>query len=278
MPVSLRDVAEKAGVARGTVSYVLNNRGKEARISIDTQERIRRIARELGYQPNRLAQSLGKRHSNIIGVMIPGLRNPFFLDVIETAEACALKAGFDVLPDSAFLMRSAINAQVKLAGWPVDGVLIWTRPEHTISEYLGAWSDGAPVVYLGYERDDGSDYVALDRKGGVRRLMEHLRDRGYRKISYLYPWENLQPEDSRYSVYLEICSEWGLTPDKIQLEPIVTENNLKKSDQGRNLRFPTRFFVTTILLQSVSFTVFVAWAFVFRKMLLSLASMASKKD
>lgn len=232
MPVSLRDVAEKAGVARGTVSYVLNDRGNEARIALATQEKIRRIAREMGYQPNRLAQSLGKRHSNIIGLMIPGLRNPFFLDVIEMAESCALKAGYDVLPDSAFLMRSAINAQVKLAGWPVDGVLIWTRPEHVISEYLGNWSDGAPVVYLGHQRFDGADYVAVNRKMEVRSLMQHLRERGYRKISYISPWEGLQPEDVRYSIYVEICHEWGLEPNRIQLEPIHSEDNLNLITQA----------------------------------------------
>ena len=114
MPVSLREVAARAGVASGTVSSVLNNRSAEARISLQTQERVRRIATEMGYQPNRLAQSLGKGRTNIIGLMIPGLRNPFFINLIEMAEERAFQAGYDVLPDTAFQVRSSYERQGKL--------------------------------------------------------------------------------------------------------------------------------------------------------------------
>jgi LacI family repressor for deo operon, udp, cdd, tsx, nupC, and nupG len=236
MPVSLREVAARAGVASGTVSSVLNNRSVEARISLQTQERVRRIATEMGYQPNRLAQSLGKGRTNIIGLMIPGLRNPFFINLMELAEERAFQAGYDVLPDMAYQLRSSYEMQGKLkgklSGWPVDGFLIWLPPDQKLSDYLGTWSAERPVVYLGYRRDDDADFVALDREQGVRQLMEHLRERGCRRIAYLYPWTDLQPVDSRYVVYCDLCAEMGLKPEQILLELLDTPTRLSQLTQA----------------------------------------------
>ncbi len=232
MAVSLREVAARAGVARGTVSCVLNNRAAEVRISTDTQARIRRIAEEMGYRPNRLAQGLGKGRTNVIGLMIPGLRNPFFLSLMEMAEEQAFGAGYDVLTDSAFQMRASYRSQSRLAGWPIDGVLIWVRPNQSLASYLGTWTADVPVVYLGYQRDDGADYVAIDRDGGVRQVMQHLRERGYRRIAYLYPWRDLQPVDARYVVYEAVCREAGQTPEQLHLETLEPQDRLSLITQA----------------------------------------------
>ncbi len=232
MAVSLREVAEKAGVARGTVSIVLNNRADEVRISIETQERVRRAAEELGYQPNRLAQVLGKGRTNVIGLMIPGLRNPFFLGLLEKAEELAFEAGYDVLTDTAFQMRASFHARGKLSGWPMDGVLIWVRPDQTASDYLGGWTADVPVVYLGYARSDDTDFVAIDRESGVRQVMAHLSEQGYRRIAYLYPWTDLQPLDSRYVVYAAVCAEMGQEPEQIHLAPLEPRDRLSLITQA----------------------------------------------
>lgn len=232
MPVSLREVAARAGVARGTVSSVLNDRAKEARISAQTQERVRRIAQELGYQPNRLARGLGKGRTESIGLMIPGLRNPFFINLLELAEERAFRAGYDVLPDIAFQMRAAYKIQGKLTGWPVDGMMIWLPPDKTLADYLGTWTQGTPVVYLGYPRADATDYVAVDRETGVRQMMDHLRGRGYQRIAYLYPWEGLQPRDARYDAYAAVCAAQGRAPEKILLEPLDTLTPLNRLTQA----------------------------------------------
>lgn len=226
MPVSLKEVALRAGVARGTVSTVLNNRAAQARISAETQERIRKIAAELGYRPNRLAQGLGRGRTNIIGLMIPGLRNPFFLSLLEEAEDRAFQAGYDVIPDSAFQLRASYKLEARLSGWPVDAVLIWARPDRTLADFLGGWRQDCPVVYLGYVRGDGADYVAIDRESGVRQAMDHLRGRGYRRIGYVYPWEDLQPVDSRYDVYATICGEIGQPPIRILLETLEGQTRM----------------------------------------------------
>jgi DNA-binding LacI/PurR family transcriptional regulator len=232
MAVSLREVAARAGVARGTVSSVLNDRASEVRISVQTQARIRRIAEEMGYRPNRLAQGLGRGRTNVIGLMIPGLRNPFFQSIMEIAEERAFQAGYDVLPDSAFQLRASYNLMGKLSGWPVDGILIWVTPDKKLADYLGAWTADAPVVYMGYARGDGADFVAVNREGGVREVMTHLWSRGYKRIAYLYPWPDLQPVDSRYTTYAAVCSEAGCNPEQIFLERLEPGDRLSLITQA----------------------------------------------
>lgn len=231
MAVSLREVADRAGISRATVSRILNDRGTETRISKATQDRVRRIASEICYRPNRLAQGLSKGRTNIIGLMIPGLHNPFFLNLLETAEIAALQAGYDVLPDSAFPMRSLYKLRGKLSGWPVDGVLAWLPSDQLISDYIDG-PRGVPAVYMGYERKDGSDFVAVDREVGVRQLMEHMRSRGYRRIAYLYPWLDLQPTDVRYGVYESVCAEHGQQAERILLEVMEPQSDIRLITQA----------------------------------------------
>jgi LacI family transcriptional regulator len=85
MSSSIRDVAASAGVSLATVSQVLNGR-ENARIAPATQERVRRAAQELNYQPNRLARSLITGRTDTIGMMISGFRNPFFVQLLESME------------------------------------------------------------------------------------------------------------------------------------------------------------------------------------------------
>src|SRR3954471_21599197 len=73
-PVSLRDVAKLADVSVATVSMVLND---NPRISRATQLRVRAVMDETGYRPNRLAQSLSGRYTQVLAVVLPALRHGF---------------------------------------------------------------------------------------------------------------------------------------------------------------------------------------------------------
>ena len=84
MAVTLQQIAEAAGVSRGTVDRALNNRG---RINAEVADRIRKIADEMGYQPNRAGRALAmSKRSITIGVIIQAANTPFMEKVIEGAE------------------------------------------------------------------------------------------------------------------------------------------------------------------------------------------------
>ena len=81
MGVTIRQIAEAAGVSRGTVDRALNNRG---RIRPEVAERVRQIAEEMGYKPNQLGRALSMSRNNIkIGVILQGAETPFMKEVMK---------------------------------------------------------------------------------------------------------------------------------------------------------------------------------------------------
>jgi len=213
MAVSLKQVAERAGVSGATVSRVLN--GKELdRIPLDTRERIIRIAQELDYRPNRFARSLRDGRTGTIGLMVSGLSNPFFVDVLEAAELHLIEAGYQVVQDAAPSVRGTYDHHGKLQDWPVDGVIMWAYPDQTLATFLGSRAQGVPVVYLGYERNDGADGVYFDYYEANMELLRSVGKRGYRKICFVCPFDyrGKQEMDGRAAAYFDFCREAGLEP------------------------------------------------------------------
>src|SRR5690349_4146924 len=93
--VTMRDVAQRAGVSQTAVSFVLNNR-PHAAIPTETRERIRRAMAELGYRPNSLARGLVLGRTNTLGFVITNLGNPFFAEVAEALDQAARQRGYDL--------------------------------------------------------------------------------------------------------------------------------------------------------------------------------------
>lgn len=214
MAVSIREVAAKAGVSTGTVSHVLNG-DKGARIAPSTQERVRLAARDLGYRPNRIARSLGRGRTDTIALLVSGLQNSYFVEVLEAAERLIAAAGFDALVDSAPSEGGTYQRHGVLRGaWPVDGALVWARPFQSAVEFLGPAAAEVPVVYLCGPRTDDSDWVSFDFYQGGRQATEHLVTRGYKRIAYVAPvpfGEGRRPE-TRHMAYKGVLHEAGLSP------------------------------------------------------------------
>jgi LacI family transcriptional regulator len=195
------------------------NGNKSARIAPATQERVRRAAAEMGYRPNRLARGLGKGRTDTIGLLISGLRNPFFVDIMENAEALALEAGYQVLLDAAPSVHGTYQGHGKILGWPVDGVLMWAAHYQNLAMYLGPQAQNLPVVYLGSRRDDQTDWVTFDLYEGGRQVTEHLASRGYRRIAYVSPYAfgEDRHEEPRHQAYKGVCAAAGLKPEFVLL-------------------------------------------------------------
>ena len=92
--ITLKDVAERAGVSVTTVSRMLNNKGN---VSIKTQNIINAAMQELGYFPNDMARSLTVKTSNFIGLIVPSVKSFFFSSVVEHVEISAAEKGFKLL-------------------------------------------------------------------------------------------------------------------------------------------------------------------------------------
>jgi len=210
--VSIREVAAKAGVSPGTVSHVLNG-NEAARIALTTQERVRQAARDLGYRPNRIARSLGRRRTDTIGLLISGLKNPFFVEVLETAESLAVDAGYEVLLDTAPSVHGTFQTHGKIhSSWPVDGALVWAAGFQNAHNFLGSQAESIPIVYIGSVRDDDTDWVSFDYHHGGRSAAEHLLSQGYRRPAYVSPYAfgEDRHEEPRSVGFKEVCRAAGL--------------------------------------------------------------------
>lgn len=180
-PVTTHDVARRAGVSQATVSLVLSGNPR-ARVAAATRERVMQAADELGYRPNILARGLVRGRSYAIGVVVPDLSNPFYLDVVTGAQRVAAEAGYAVLPGDTREI-SSLRQLDTLRARQVDGVIIdglgaATLPHDALSEMK------VVVVDEPSERWPG---VASDALAAGRLAAEHLLALGHRKVAFIGP-------------------------------------------------------------------------------------------
>src|SRR5687768_5333412 len=95
--LSIKDIARLAGVAPSTVSFVINGKEKEGRISAQLAAKIKKIIQKTGYQPNRSAVSLRTGKTNMIGLIVEDISNSFFSQLAKSIEDMAYKIGYKVV-------------------------------------------------------------------------------------------------------------------------------------------------------------------------------------
>jgi len=133
---------------------------------------------------------------------------------MERAEELAIEAGYAVQIDSAPSAHGTYGGHHRLSGWPVDAAIMWTINDATVAAYMESQEANIPVVYIGAERKDDTDWVSFDYVAGGRRLTEHLISQGKRRISYVspYPFGSIGYSDLRHNGYVDVCAQAGLEP------------------------------------------------------------------
>jgi LacI family transcriptional regulator len=178
---TLSDVAARAGVAATTASYILNGRTLEMRISSDTEARVTRAARELGYRPNRTAQSLRTASTRIIGVVTDYVAGGMFSARILAGANAAARAQDHVLMigESDGDEGVATDLVHEFVDRQVDGLLFVTRTTSTISLPKGI--EGTRVVTVNcVDRSTPYPSVLPDDHGGGRVAAEAILSTGAR--------------------------------------------------------------------------------------------------
>src|ERR1043165_1478408 len=121
-----KDVAQKAGVSRSTVSYVLNDQTElKIPISDETRQRVMDAIAELGYEPDARAQSLRSGSTNIVGVIIPVIQNPFFWQIFSGISESLQEAGYSLhLSHPPLDSQQEANTISELMRHRVDGFIL----------------------------------------------------------------------------------------------------------------------------------------------------------
>ncbi|MGW7426374.1 LacI family DNA-binding transcriptional regulator [Streptomyces sp. NPDC054813] len=182
MRVSLRDVAERAGVSIKTVSNVVNN---YPHVTPATRARVQAAIDELGYRPNLTARHLRKGRTGIIALAVPELGNPYFAELAGAVIDAAAEHEFTVLLDHTRGEREQeILVSQGFRGGVIDGLIL--SPLTLEAEDLQGRSGDVPLVLLG-EREYGLpfDHIAIDNVAAARCAVRHLLGRGRTRIAYL---------------------------------------------------------------------------------------------
>lgn len=183
MAVSVRDVAERAGVSVGTVSNVLNRPHK---VAPDTIKRVQQAIQDLGFVRNDAARQLRAGKSSSVGLVVLDLGNPFFTDVARGAEARAEEEGLSVLVGNSAEDDGREQRYIEqFEQQRLRGILL--IPCGEVDQRVAHLRDqGISVVIVDREAGEtGYSSVAVDDVKGGEMACQHLLDIGCRNITYV---------------------------------------------------------------------------------------------
>jgi LacI family transcriptional regulator len=209
--VSIKDIANEVGVSTTTVSFVLNGKAKEKRISEDLKNEILKIASRLNYRPNQIARGLRTGQTHTLGLIVEDISNPFFANLAKVVEEEADKFGYTVMfcctENSEAKASSLINM---LKHRQMDGFIITPTPgmEEDIRKLT---LERRPLVLIDrYFPGLDSSYVTVDNFRGAYDATRYLVNKGYKRIG-LITLESAQVQmEKRHEGYFKALRDSGI--------------------------------------------------------------------
>jgi len=220
---TMREVATRAGVSKATVSRVLS---KTHSIAPETERRVLEAVRQLNYHKNVHARRLATGKSDLFGLVISEITNPFFHEIIRGFQAAAWDHGFDVvLCNTEYSPQQTRSAMQKLIESDVRGVAIMTSSldREATAELTDAgvglvFCNLAPVEPLVCN-------VTIDYQRGIAQAIAHVVALGHRRAAVI-----AGPEDNRTAVTIKQALVAGLRGQ--ELEPLAVINSNYRVDAG----------------------------------------------
>lgn len=211
--MTLKDIAQRAGVSTMTVSNVIN--GKNARVSEKTREKINALIKECGYVPNLSARSLTNKVSNIIGIIISldagmcenYLENPYISTMIGTIERVLRQSGYFVMVRS---IEKTTDYSTLLLNWNVDGVIFLYPPvEEKLRQLLSVSTCPVAVFDCPTDLPDLIRVCADDRQG-LYLATSYLIRRGHTHICFAADYEGNPLLTERFLGYRQALADHGI--------------------------------------------------------------------
>ena len=201
MAYRMSDVAKRAGVSKATVSRVLNN-GKF--IDSKTRQRVLEVARKLKYYQNVHASRLAHGRSDLFGLIISEIANPFFPEVMRGFEKAALAKGFEVLLCNTEYGPERIDAAVrKMIANNVRGTAVMTSVMEA-AHFKELVSHRIATVLLDQRRSDRYlSSIRIDYAGAVTQAIDHLWKLGHRRFAFIAGPGNIRSAEKFRQAVLE---------------------------------------------------------------------------
>jgi DNA-binding LacI/PurR family transcriptional regulator len=211
---SLKDVAEKANVSIATVSRSLNYPEK---VDAKTLGRIRKVIKELNYRPNRVAQRLRIKegHRKIIGLLIPDIQNPFYVDVVRGVEDYAYSRNYALL-----MCNFAQNKEKErmyldiMVSESVDGMIVAPFDKYD-QDVINLLEKDFPIVCVdrGLADYQDVDIVLVDNEKGAFEAVSYLIVQGYERIAYIGGLPSNPTSQQRKDGYVKAFQKYNMPID-----------------------------------------------------------------
>jgi LacI family transcriptional regulator len=209
--ITLRELAERVGLSRTTISMILNDVPEAARFPEETRQRVVESAKRLGYRPNYFARSLGKRRSYLIGVIAPDFGDGFEAALLGGFQRHLLDTGYTSLVSTHLWSPSLLKRHVEtFCDRGAEGLLLINSTPNE--------SPGIPAVALCTERSPiWCTRVSIDNALGVSKAIHHLVTQGHREIAFIKGPEASGDTEERWNAVHAICETFEL-----RIEPGLT--------------------------------------------------------
>ncbi len=239
--VSMKDISIACGVSVATVSKALNNHSD---IGEETKERIRQVAKEMGYFPNSAAKALKTNRTNNIGVLFvddaqSGLTHDYFSYVLDSFKRTAEQQGYDITFINCCKTRENRMSYLEHARYRgFDGVVIACIDFYD-PEVIELVRSDIPVVTIDHLFNNRMAVVS-DNVKGMKDLLTYIYEQGHRKIAYIHGADSAVTQ-SRLSSFYRTAEELGLTiPDEYIKEAAYrsTKGSYEKTQELLDLANP----------------------------------------
>lgn len=214
MPVSMKDIAQAAGVTESTVSRALAD---SPRVKPETRVRIQQLARDLGYVPSAIARGLATRRTSTLGVVLMDVADTFNAEVLLAIDKQAGEHGYSVILSTCGLdARREERAIRLLLQHRVDAVIVADplAADSSLAELQGL---DVPVILI--NRRNYPYAVGTDSVLAARVAVEHLLDVGHTRIGYIGGARSVAESNDREIGYRLALQARGIVPDPSLIVP-----------------------------------------------------------
>lgn len=228
--ISMKDIAQELGVSVALVSYVLNRKFSN-RISVDTAEKIRKLAKKYNYTPNQIAKSLKNNKTYTIGLIVADISNLFYSEISRHIEEEAQSLGYNVVFASAYEDPNRFESIVDVfLSKQVDG-LILAVPEGADKYLSKVEQSGIPYVSIDreFENIDPSKIINIDNYKASASVVQHLHENGFKKPCAIALKSNLNHLVARKKGFTETIN---LNYNAEALLSEISERTLEEEIEG----------------------------------------------
>ncbi|SEW23183.1 transcriptional regulator, LacI family [Chitinophaga sp. YR573] len=218
--ISIKDIAQQAGVSPTTVSFVLNGKGKEKRISEQVSKRIMKIAAKLKYKPNQLARGLRTGKTKTIGLIVEDIANSFFANVAKVVEDEADKYGYKVLFGSTEDNEEKAKGLLEVLRYrQVDGYII--TPTLNLDKEIASLQKPVVLMDRYFPNVQDFNYVVVDNFQGAYTAVSHMVDQGYKKIAIITTSSSQIQMQLRLDGFVQALQEHNLPAGKNMIKRLA---------------------------------------------------------